>query len=127
MTTAMFAIWLAARGAGSAIGSHGVGVIVRRVDRARSQVFIDDSLQECACAHRANFEEANLFAAQSHLRDGVVNDHAQLGMETNLKRISAHEHCTVELNGRCRAWANGPLDTAVNALGIGSYCALIRL
>lgn len=90
MPTALFAIRFAAIGPSRAIGTDGIGVIVSGIDRAGRQIFIDDCFHECGGAHRANFEEADLLASQAHLRNGVVNDHAEFGMVANLKRINTH-------------------------------------
>jgi hypothetical protein len=90
MTSALFAIRFASVGARFAIGAHSIRVFISCFHWASGQVFVHDGLQKRACAHCTDFEEANLFASQTHLSDGIIDDHAEFGMETNLKRIAAH-------------------------------------
>jgi hypothetical protein len=95
MSTTLLAIGFTAISACSAISTDCIGIVVSRIDRTGRNVFIDDGFQKGARAHRAYFEEANLLASQTHLRDGIVDHHAELGMETNLKRIATHSRTDV--------------------------------
>jgi hypothetical protein len=99
VTAALLAVRLATINTGSAINTHRVGVVIGSIDRTGSQVFIDDGLHKSACAHRANFKQANLLARQTHLRHGIVDHHAEFGMETNLKRFDSHKRTNTNASG----------------------------
>jgi hypothetical protein len=95
VTTALFAVRFAAIGTRSAVRTHRICIVISGVDRTRRNVLINDRFHKGAGAHGTHFEETNLFASQTHLRDGIVDHHAELGMETNLKRIATHNHTDV--------------------------------
>jgi len=124
--TALFAIRFAAICTRSAISTDRVCIVVSSIDWARSNVLVNDRFHKGAGAHCAHFEETNLFASQTHLRDGIVDHHAELGMETNLKRVATHT------THRCHNDKNAPLTSGlpgkvVVATGNGGNSAVIRL
>ena len=92
MPAALFAVRLTAISTSGSVDADCICIVVGGIDWTGSDVFIDDGLHEGTGAHRADLKKANLFASQSHLRDGIVDHHAEFGMETNLKRIDAHKY-----------------------------------
>lgn len=97
MPAALFAIRLAAADASRTIGFDGARALAGSVPGAGAQVLADDATHERARRHRADLEQAHLLTSQAHLRDGVVDHHAQLGMKMNLERIAAHNnHFTID-------------------------------
>lgn len=93
MAAAMLAVRLTTARTRGTIGLH---LLFRSGAVARLQIFADDRTQERARAHAADFEQAHLFFCEPHLRNGIVDDDAQLGMGVNLKRIGTHG-CGLEM------------------------------
>ena len=92
MAAALFAIGFATATTRGAIGFDGARRLTRWFTRARAQVLADDATHERAGGHGADLEQAHLLAGQTHLRDGIVDHHAELGMKMNLERIAAHNN-----------------------------------
>jgi len=90
VTTAMLAIRLATQAARRAICRHSRSVLPRLLVAARPEILAHDVAHEGAGAHGADFEQTHLLTGETHLRERVIDDHAQLGMEKKLKRIAAH-------------------------------------
>ena len=107
MPAALFAIGFATATARRAIGFDRTRRLARRLVRARAQVLADDATHERAGGHGADLEQAHLFAGQTHLGDGIVDHHAELGMKMNLERIAAHNNHFSRIWGRrvCNAGA----------------------
>lgn len=122
MASALLAIGLATINTRGAIGAHGIGVIVCGINRTRRQVLIHDGFHECGGAHRAHFKKTNLFARQTHLRNGIVDHNAELGMETNLKRVNTHIY---QRERAVSAREDAPDN--VKATGSGGNIAVIRV
>ena len=92
MPAALFAIGFATATTCRAIRFDRTRRLTRRFARARAQILADDATHERAGGHRADLEQAHLLAGQAHLRDGIVDHHAELGMKMNLERIAAHNN-----------------------------------
>src|SRR5688572_18903522 len=90
VTTAMLAIRLATQAARRAIRRHSRSVLPRLLVAAGPEILAHDVAHERAGAHGADFEQTHLLTGEAHLRERVVDDHAELGMKMNLKRIAAH-------------------------------------
>ena len=90
MTATMLAIRLATQPARRAIRRHSRSVLPRLLVAARPEILAHDVAHEGAGAHGADFEQTHLLTGEAHLRERVVDDHAELGMEKKLKRIAAH-------------------------------------
>ncbi|HKS56371.1 MAG TPA: hypothetical protein VJS12_13855 [Steroidobacteraceae bacterium] len=99
MTTAMLAIRLAAAGTRRAIRRDSSSILPRLFVAAGAEVFAHDVANERAGAHGADFEQTHLLTGETHLRDGVVDHHAELGMKKKLKRIAAHNALRGKKNG----------------------------
>lgn len=90
MATALLAIRLAPIRTRAAITGDGCFAGGSNVHAARSQIFADDGTHERAGTHCAELEQTHLLARESHLRNGVINDNAQLGMREDLECVSGH-------------------------------------
>jgi hypothetical protein len=90
VTTAVLAIRLATAGARRAIGRDSSSILPRLFVAAGAEIFAYDVANERAGAHGADFEQTHLLTGETHLRDGVLDHHAELGMKKKLKRIAAH-------------------------------------
>ena len=106
MTTAMLAIRLATQPASRAIGRNSRSVLPRLLVAAGPEILAHDVAHEGAGAHGADFEQTHLLTGETHLREGVINDHAELGVEKKLKRIAAHN----ALRG-WKKWSRGRSET----------------
>ena len=92
MATAMLAIRLATQAARRAIGGNGCSVLPRLLVAAGPEILAYDVAHESAGTHGADFEQTHLLTGETHLRERVVDDHAELGMKMNLERIAAHNN-----------------------------------
>lgn len=90
MATAMLAVGLATTGARRAICGDSSSILPRLLVAAGAEILAHDVANERAGAHGADFEQTHLLTGEAHLRDGVVDHHAELGMEKKLKHIAAH-------------------------------------
>src|ERR1043165_1044145 len=79
VTTAMLAIRLATAGTRRAIRGHSRCILTRLLVAAGPEILAHDVAHERAGAHGADFEQTHLLTGETHLRDGVINDHAELG------------------------------------------------
>jgi hypothetical protein len=99
VAAAMLAVRLATAAACRAIGRDGGSILPRLLVAAGAEIFVHDVANEGAGPHGADFEQTHLLTGEAHLRDGVVDHHAELGMKKKLKRIAAHNALRGRKNG----------------------------
>jgi hypothetical protein len=90
MAAALLAVGFATARTCRAIGLDSFGIRGELLIRARRQVLAHDGAHESAGAHRGELEQTHLLAGQSHLRDWVIDDHAQFWVKAHLESIAAH-------------------------------------
>ena len=91
MATTVLAVRFTTSAASGPIAVHGLAVFRGLRFGALRQILADDRAHERRRRHRAYLEKAHLLFCQSHLRDRIVNDDTQLGVELNLEGIGAHD------------------------------------
>ena len=90
MTAAAFAVRLAARHTCETISIHTDGRVLHHIGITYTQILVDDVAAERGGRHAVDLEQAQLILVDTHLCNGVVNHHSQLGMEPDLKGFTAH-------------------------------------
>src|SRR4029078_8230392 len=108
------------------IDRHSRSVLPALLVAAGPEILAHDVAHEGAGAHGADFEQTHLLTGEAHLRERVVDDHAELGMEKKLKRIAAHN----ALRG-WKKWSRGRSESrpqlccnaSVMAISTGPYFA----
>ena len=79
-------------GAGGAIRIHCIRRFLNNIRLTGAQILADDVATKGGHRHAGDLEQAHLIFGNTHLCQRVINDHAQFGMKTHLKRIAAHEN-----------------------------------
>lgn len=89
MTTAAFAIRLATGNTSKAISINADGGVLHYFCFAGAKVLINNIATESGGRHAVDLEQAQLILINTHLGYWIINNHAKLGVEPHLKRITA--------------------------------------